>query len=911
MSSDNKFTGILPDIYRLLITITLVAFVSIAAISWYSVEHKKVDDIRFTYHAGSIRHIIEIYQQFIVIKKELEHGIYIQEDIVHKGLNHSHAHQVNDAIHIAAEHAESLNHLQQQYHIGELQFLIDQFNALFHPILKQVAPGGDNGNSLSIENIDAILLKLEQLKRQHHISSTRLLAKADENERIQRIVLGIFIGVVMLVSVIYLYEILGRIRKLIQQQQHDERALSEEKHLLQTTLSSIGDAVITTDDTGKITSLNRVAEQLTGWSDAEALGKSVHSVFPIIDASTRQPIENPIEKVLTSGETVYLSNHTTLICKNGEEYQIADSAAPIRIGEDSRIQGMVLVFNDVSEQYHLRAVAAKNRRDLNAIMDFSPAIIQLRDLEGRYILVNQRFEKMFDQQRADVIGRTPYELFSRDIADQIMADDSQVASSREVREVEENALHCAGDNCYVTTKFPLLDEQDEVYAICSISTDITARKRQEEKIAHQAHFDSLTDLPNRFLSLDRLSQLLNDAGRRNLQVAVLFIDLDDFKKVNDTLGHETGDKLLITAANRLRQAVRKGDTVGRLGGDEFIVLLGGLTDSAESTPVVENLLEQFRRSFHVDGREMLLTASIGVALFPSDGDDASELLRNADSAMYHAKEKGRNTYSYFTEAMNREVSRRLAIEEQLHGALDRGEFSVAYQPQVEVNSQRTVGAEALIRWKNAALGDVSPAEFIPIAEHTGLVVELGKFVIQDAMANIAKWRKAYEKDFHVAVNLSPRQFRDLELVDFIQQQLEGHAVPANCLELEITEGVLLTGYAETNKILESLSNMGVHIAMDDFGTGYSSLSYLRNYPFDILKIDRSFVKDITDGTANKALVSATIAMARALNVSVIAEGVETEAQLNALSKLGCDLIQGYYISRPMPADKMTEFLAQR
>ena len=910
MSPNSKHHSILPDIYRLLTVITLVAFAIIASASWYLVEHQKVDDIRFTYHAGSSRHISEIYQKFIVIKTELQHGYFKGHDFVHEGPHLPHDHQITKAIHIAAEHAEELNLLQEKYRINDLQLLIDQFNALFKPILDHAEPGGNNGNALSVDSINAVLLKLEQLRRQHRISSSRLIVEAEKQEQILTIGLAAFIAIVMLVSAIYLFGILDRIKKLIRQQQKDEQALSEEKELLQTTLSSIGDAVITTDDNGKITSMNPVAEQLTGWSNTEALGKSVHVVFPIIDASTRQPIENPIEKVLTTGEIVYLSNHTTLISNNGEEYQIADSAAPIRIGEDSHIQGMVLVFNDVSEQYRLRAIASKNRRDLNAIMDFSPAVIQLRDLEGRYILVNKRFENLFDQKRADVIGRTPYELFSRDLADQILADDSLVASSREAREIEENALHCDGDNCYVTTKFPLLDDRDEVYAICSISTDITARKRQEEKIAHQAHFDSLTDLPNRFLSLDRLSQLMNDAGRRNLQVAVLFIDLDDFKKVNDTLGHETGDKLLITAANRLRQAVRKGDTVGRLGGDEFIVLLGGLSDSAESTPVVENLLEQFRRPFNVDGRDMLLTASIGIALFPTDGKDASELLRNADSAMYHAKERGRNIYSYFTEAMNQEVSRRLAIEEQLHGAINRGEFSVAYQPQVEVNTQKTVGAEALLRWNNAALGEVSPVEFIPIAEHTGLIVDLGKFVINDAIANIAKWHKNHEECLHIAVNLSPRQFRDLELVDFIQQQLQQYSVPANCLELEITEGVLLTGYTETNKILDTLSDMGVHIAMDDFGTGYSSLSYLRNYPFDILKIDRSFVKDITHGTANKALVSATIAMARALNVSVIAEGVETEEQLKELERLGCDFIQGYYISKPVTAEKLAEFLAR-
>ncbi|MFQ5598854.1 MAG: diguanylate cyclase domain-containing protein, partial [Nitrospiria bacterium] len=355
----------------------------------------------------------------------------------------------------------------------------------------------------------------------------------------------------------------------------------------------------------------------------------------------------------------------------------------------------------------------------------------------------------------------------------------------------------------------------------AIMLDITQRKQAEKELLYQAHFDSLTDLPNRFLALDRLSQLLNEAQRSKTLVAVLFLDLDDFKKVNDTLGHETGDALLIQAAERLRRVSRRCDTVGRLGGDEFIVLVGGLSGVADIRPVARNLLDLFRTPFTIKGREITLTTSVGIAVSPMDGDQPSQLLRNADSAMYHAKALGRNTCAYFTAAMNEKVSRRLLLEEQMRHALASGEFNVFYQPQLDVSRGRVSGAEALLRWRNPLLGNVSPEEFIPIAEETGLIVPLGKFVLTTALELLARLRRGDAPGFRMAVNLSPRQFRDPDLVPFVVQSLDRAGVPGECLELEITEGVLMRGDTEVNEALAAFSNLGVKIAMDDFGTGYS------------------------------------------------------------------------------------------
>ncbi|WP_432472812.1 EAL domain-containing protein [Amphritea sp. HPY] len=433
--------------------------------------------------------------------------------------------------------------------------------------------------------------------------------------------------------------------------------------------------------------------------------------------------------------------------------------------------------------------------------------------------------------------------------------------------------------------------------------DTSERKQAEQKILHQAHFDALTDLPNRFLSLDRLTQLIKEAKRDQKSVAVLFLDLDDFKKINDTLGHEAGDKLLVESAKRLSKGLRNGDTVGRLGGDEFIVLLPGLATTADISPVADKLLKLFGEAFSIDGRELMLSASIGIAIYPGDGESPSTLLRNADSAMYHAKASGRNNYSFFTLAMNRKVSRRLELEEQIHGALERGEFQVHYQPQVNIFSSQVIGAEALLRWHNPALGQVSPEEFIPIAEQTGLIVTIGQFVLIEALTMTARWQSQLDSNFRIAVNLSPRQIRDPELVSFIEQTLRQSQVSAEDLELEITEGVLMSNQIQIDQALAALSELGVSIAMDDFGTGYSSLSYLRSYPFNILKIDRSFINDMTTSSADRELVNAAIAMAHGLGLKVVAEGVETDQQFRELKQLGCDYAQGYLLGKPVAAEE--------
>ncbi|ESP91899.1 EAL domain-containing protein [Pseudoalteromonas luteoviolacea] len=440
--------------------------------------------------------------------------------------------------------------------------------------------------------------------------------------------------------------------------------------------------------------------------------------------------------------------------------------------------------------------------------------------------------------------------------------------------------------------------------------DITDKKRQEEVILKHAFYDTLTNLPNRFLALDRLQQMIHEAKRNQQLIAVGFIDLDDFKKVNDSMGHEVGDKVLVHSASVLKGALRKHDTVARLGGDEFIILLGDIQTHHDITAIATKLVQLFRSPFEIDERAFTISLSLGVAVFPDDADTPNELLRKADSAMYSAKHMGRNTFSFFTESMSQDLNRRLKLEDSMRSALVNQEFEVYFQPQYDLSSRFVVGAEALLRWYNTELGWVSPAEFIPLAEQTGYIIELGEFVLEQAMQQICTLQDFHPHPYRIAVNLSPRQFKDPNLVNSISRMINKYQIDTQLLELEITEGVLLTGDALVKDALFEFHQLGVLVSMDDFGTGYSSLNYLRLYPFDVVKIDQSFIFDMHTSEQVRQLVHTIITMAHNLGIKVIAEGIETQLQLDILAALGCDLGQGYFLGKPMAKIDFEAWLAQ-
>ncbi len=433
----------------------------------------------------------------------------------------------------------------------------------------------------------------------------------------------------------------------------------------------------------------------------------------------------------------------------------------------------------------------------------------------------------------------------------------------------------------------------------------------EERIRFLAQHDPLTGLPNRVVFRDRVIQAIAQARRNRNQIAVLFIDLDRFKHINDSLGHQTGDLLLQVAAVRLVGCLRQGDTVARLGGDEFVISLSGLENNNATMLVAGHVLEALRRPFVVGGHELHVSCSIGISVYPNDGSDADALLRAADTAMYHAKEKGRNNYQFFTQRLNEVAQRRLSIANRLHQALQREEFILHYQPQINLESGEIFAAEALVRWQPADGAMILPGEFIGIAEETGLIVPLGAWVLREACAQLERWHQAGYTGLRVAVNLSPQQFHRPGFAELAARLLEESGLLAESLELEITESVLMARSEENMATLENLANMGVGLAIDDFGTGYSSLSYLQRFPIHSLKIDQSFVAGISSDVNDTAIVTAIIAMAQSLRLNVVAEGVETAEQVAFLKHHGCLAAQGFYFSRGVPAEDFIALLKGR
>ncbi len=563
-----------------------------------------------------------------------------------------------------------------------------------------------------------------------------------------------------------------------------EEALFEERERAQVTLNSIGDAVLSTDLQGKVTYLNLVAEKMTGWSCAAAVGKPLEEVFNIIDGMTRQVAANLAQRAIKENRTVGLAADSVLIRRDGFELAIEDSAAPIH-NRDGQDAGAVIVFHDVSKS---RAMALK--------------------------------------------------------------------------------------------------------------------------MAHLAQHDFLTDLPNRVLLTERLTQAMGLAKRRHKQVALLFLDLDHFKHINDSLGHTIGDQLLQSVADRLTGCVRASDTVCRQGGDEFVILLAEIAQPQDTTQVAEKLLAEFVSPHLVSGQELHVTLSIGISVYPDDGDDVDTILQNADTAMYHAKAGGRNNYQFFTAAMNARAVRRQSVESGLRRALKLGEFFLHYQPQIDLVTGRMTGAEVLIRWQDPQSGAINPGNFVPIAEECGLIVPIGQWVLREACRQTQSWLAAGLPAVPVAVNISAVEFKHKDFLNGVIRVLAETGLPPRYLELELTESILMHDAESQESVLKALKTMGVTLAIDDFGTGYSSLSYLKRFPIDTLKIDQSFVRDLTTDADDATIVSAVIGMGKNLKQRVIAEGVETSEQLAILQAQHCDGGQGFFFGQPLTAEDFALLLVE-
>ncbi len=544
-------------------------------------------------------------------------------------------------------------------------------------------------------------------------------------------------------------------------------------------------------------------------------------------------------------------------------------------------------------------------RMLTSAMNAASDQIVVTRLDGTIVFVNRAFEQQTGYEMQEVLGKRTSILNSGTHNKPFYADMwSTILSGKTWCSEMTNRRKDGSFSIEDVNITPVSNNMDVIEHFIAIKRNITEKKAYERKLDFLAHHDVLTGLSNRLLFNHELTKHIEEAARIGGLVGVLFIDLDRFKFINDSKGHNTGDLILQDTADRLRRCVKQSDTLARMGGDEFTIVISELTDRVEAMDIATLVLESLSEPFVIDGQEFSLTASIGISTYPDDGETAETLVRNADTAMYKAKEEGRNNFQIYTDAFNHAAVERVNLEQQLRKAIDKGEFLVRYQPQIEISSGRIVGTEALVRWQSPQLGLVSPADFIPLAEETGLIMAIGEFVMETACRQNKAWHDAGYSDIVVSVNMSARQFQNEAMLDWLSDILTTTGLDPCYLDLELTESILMKNPESMIEILQTLKDMNIGISIDDFGTGYSSLSYLKQFPVSALKIDRSFISNITTDPDDAAIARAVIAMAKSLNLKVIAEGVETLAQLSFLHELNCDLLQGYLISPPVTPEEI-------
>lgn len=702
----------------------------------------------------------------------------------------------------------------------------------------------------------------------------------------------------------------GTLLDISEQVEREKRLSSSEQKFVGLFHASPDPVCVTHLETSEFIEVNPAFTQIFGWHADEIIGLNVDDIgFWVHPRERPRRNRQIIEHQGVDNYEVLLRN------KAGHTLTCLTASRPILMEGRTCV---VTTLRDITQERRAEAALKASEEKFAKAFHHSPdAIIITEQASGRYIEVNDGFCRLTGYTSEEVLGSTTQEFG-------IMADATQrdrlIEELAEKGRVRHRELLGRNKNGEILTVEVSIDPIiiNDVACLLLTARDIGELKNAQAQIQHLAYHDPLTNLPNRALLMDRLSQQIALLKRHNLRGALLFLDLDHFKHINDSLGHPVGDSVLKIVTARLEASVRMEDTVARLGGDEFVVLISGLEGSrsevADHVQVLANTLrELLAEPMFLDGQRLQVTPSIGVALIPDDGSTPADLLKRADIALYRAKDSGRNATQLYHATMQKAASDRLQMENDLRLALTRGEFSLHYQPQVDARGYRIIGAEALLRWQHPSAGTIPPAQFIPVLEESGLIVEVGNWILDDACraaGDLLRSGLIASNDFSLCVNISPRQFRQTDFFDRVEGCLRAHDVPSAVLKLEITEGIVIQNLDDTIAKMRRLKQLGVSFAMDDFGTGYSSLTYLKRLPVDALKIDQSFIRDATTDPNDAEIIRAIVAMARSLNLKIIAEGVEKPEQLAFLAELDCHLYQGYLFSQPLTLEGF-EALLQR
>ena len=674
-----------------------------------------------------------------------------------------------------------------------------------------------------------------------------------------------------------------------------EHARRKSESRMNQLIASTLDAVITVDRHGIVLEWNPQAEATFDVRARDVIGNP-------LPADILPPLQKTIDGELLDRRLEAVARRAS-----GEEFSVEVMIDPVGSGEERTLTAFI---RDISERKRAHVELEQSEERFRTLVEKSWSGVALLDENLAFTYVGSSTQGLLGYSDEELMRSSFVALIhprDRQATLEVFADLLAASPTLEAR-AEFRFLHKNGTWIWLEGFAQNLLPDPSVRALVVNYRDITQRKATEKQLEYQAYYDALTGLPNRLLFRDRVVNAIAQARRHRRGIAVMYLDLDHFKLVNDGLGHSVGDALLSDVAVRLQGSIRASDTISRLGGDEFTILLNDTSSSDSVFGVAHKVLHSLARPFRVEGHELYVTASIGISVFPTDGEDVEKLLKCADSAMYRAKELGRNQAQLFTSSMNERYVERLALEQSLHHAVERDELEVYYQPIFESTRQRVVALEALLRWNHPTRGLIEPVDFIQLAEETGLIVSMGEWAIRRACSQLREWHEAGFPDLRMSVNISAPQLQQVNFIDFLAEAMAQCNLHSALLDLEITESIAVQNVESTMQILREVKRHGVGIAIDDFGTGQSSLIYLKRFPIDTVKIDQAFVSDVTSDESTAAIVSYIINLAHTLHLNVVAEGVETEEQYQFLLANGCDRMQGFLFSRPLPASEAYEFL---